>query len=186
MRRIRHWKAEAGKKQVLFSAVFYMIFFLINVGNLGRLMKRTGVQILDTRFYYSAESAWDAFTSFGEEGRLAYRNDLWFDSVFTLVCGWFLFCLIGYLINRLREEDSKLGLVLLFPLLGMIFDLAENLLILSMLFQYPRQLLLAGSLAGIATCHKSIFSAATLVTILLLLIAVLRKKRTTTDGRNLK
>lgn len=186
MRRIRHWKAETGKKQVLFSAVFYMIFFLINVGNLGRLMKRTGVQILDTRFYYTGKTAWDALTSFGEEGRLAYRNDLLFDSVFTLVCGWFLFCLVAYLINRLREEDSKMDRVLLFPILGMIFDWAKNLLILSMLFRYPRQLLLAGSLAGIATCLKTIFSATSLVTILLLLIAVLRKKRTTTDGRNLK
>nr|MBX2871587.1 hypothetical protein [Saprospiraceae bacterium] len=87
---------------------------------------------------YSAEYAQDLITKLSDEARAFYKSiEMGADLVYPLIYGFAFALLIAFLWKKLGWENGLLKWVILFPLIGMIFDLGENLSIVSLINQYP-------------------------------------------------
>jgi len=118
---------QISKPRIIgFFVVFQAFFLFLFHGNfsfsIGEIEKLTGYGILDSRFNYTAQEAWNYFEAYGEEGRALYRQLQWVDFFYPLCYTGLLLSLI-YL---LYEKSSKLLLISLLPIVAMFFDYAEN------------------------------------------------------------
>ena len=89
-------------------------------------------KILDLRMGYSFEECLSYLSGLGEDGRSLYKNCFFYiDLVYMLIYNTFYFSALLFLLGRTGLK--KCNPVLLLPLLGLIFDLGENLLIRQMI-----------------------------------------------------
>jgi len=94
-----------------------------------------GGNILDTRISYSFEDVTDLFTQLGTEGLQFYSVLHLCDTLFPIAYGITIAFAIGYLSRNIPEE--KLQFVMLIPILAIICDFAENILIETQIAAYP-------------------------------------------------
>jgi len=97
----------------------------------------------DTSLYYSKAELYQIAETYGQEGRLYYV-----DSRITFDILWPLVTIL---------EDSKLRLLNLVPLAGILFDYLENIASMVVMFRYPTPTDILASLAGIFTSLKWVF-----------------------------
>jgi hypothetical protein len=89
--------------------------------------------ILDTRFGYTAGEVRVLFTQLGEKGREQYRaSQLSDDLIFPWIYGAFFAALLGVAFCRVWDWDRQRWLLLL-PLVVMLLDYGENLMIAKVL-----------------------------------------------------
>jgi hypothetical protein len=117
-----------------------------------------GAGSVDTSFFYAPEQLFEIAEAYGEEGRQAYIRARWtFDLVFPLVYGGFLISVIGWLLGKSTSSDSKLRLLILVPLIGVIFDFLENTAASLVMGAYPTRLGWAAFLSSGFTLIKWTF-----------------------------
>jgi hypothetical protein len=113
-------------------------------------------QSLDGQVGYTPEQAFSAISSYGNAGR---TQMIWihlgdFVLIFLYAA---VFCLsISWLFKRGFKLNSRMQSLNLVPLVGGLFDVMENIWILSMIFLYPTKSIIIGWLSTIFTTGKYI------------------------------
>jgi hypothetical protein len=137
-----------------------------------------GLPILDVRLHYSYQDAVDLFTALGDNGRALYSLQQAVDTFFPAAFGVTLALVIGYLTGKLFPGRHEYGLPISVPLVGAVFDYAENTLIASQLASFPAVSQLIVEMASYMTSLKWFFDfAAFFVIFLLALVLVYRRMR---------
>lgn len=112
----------------------------------------------DTSFYYSKDDLYQIAEEYGLEGRLYYLDSrISFDIIWPLVYTFFLINAISWLLDKTILEGSKLRLLNLVPLAGILLDFLENISNMVVMFRYPQPTDILASLAGIITSLKWVF-----------------------------
>ena len=171
--------AASWKKTVLFTALFAILYIVINfspIGVAGLLNITGGANILDFEFGFTYEEANRILTALGEEGRTFYLTrilPLDFPFPFSLM----LACvgIIALLIKHIASEKPYRYLIFI-PVLLMLFDWIENIGIIILLNNYPSLPTWAVSLASISGILKHIFTYSSIVAIGVLLSIFLYSK----------
>jgi hypothetical protein len=115
-----------------------------------------GEKPLDLEINYTAEEAHSRLSGFSEEIRESYRMGLMVsDMIYPIVYS----LLFSFIIYRLWQNE-KLALL---PFMILIFDFIENISIITMLVFFPEKIIFWGTLAGISTSLKWLFSVLTLI-----------------------
>jgi hypothetical protein len=126
---------------------------------------------LDGQFAYTPEQAFSAVASYGDNGRIQmiwiHLGDFILIILYTL-----MFCLsISWLFQRGFKPDNRMQRLNLVPVLGGIFDVMENIWIITMIRVYPAQPTVVAWLSTISTLGKYIMG----IPIVLLLVIGLVK-----------
>ena len=172
-------KKTSGFKWVATFGVLFMVAGYLNVGRpfgIAQLDEITnGVGTLD-EMLYNAESAYRVMDQQSEAGREFYRRLLLTtELVFPLVYRAFNVILISFIFNRWLSPESKLNKLCLLPLVGMIADYCENMLVLTMLFNYPERLYGVAATASIVTAIKWLSNLTDWLLIIVSLFGLVRK-----------
>jgi hypothetical protein len=130
----------------------------------------------DTSFLYSPADLYDMAKAYGAEGRQAYvRARFTFDLVFPLVFTLFLTTSISWLYDRVFAPGSRWRRANLLPLLGALFDYAENVSAAVVMVRYPQRTPLLDVLASVSTPLKWLFVGGSFVLLLIGVVAVVRQ-----------
>jgi hypothetical protein len=134
-----------------------------------------GIQPLDLMFLATPEKLFAMIGQYGEFGRPFYRNvELTVDIVYPLVYLFFFGLLISWLFERGFASTSPMRKLNVMPLGAWLFDLIENLAIVTLLSIYPSQPLLLGWLLTVVSTVKWIFAGASILLIALGLLMALK------------
>lgn len=166
-------KLSSGKVVLILLAIFIVIRVLASL-SLARFQEMTsGIGILDAEINYTAETAYQMLSDMGQGGRGAYlRMMLIWDFVHPLSL-----CLFSVAAILFFFRDRSLAKLLIsVPILALVFDCAENGLIISMLLQYPDRLPLAVSVANVLTILKLVFGYGGVLIILVGIVVSLIKR----------
>ncbi len=122
---------------VVILLIVYLVFLLIIFPMLGQ--NTPAAPPIDLAFHYSVKEVYGWIECYGEAGRQAYiLGELTVDLVYPLVYTCLFAGLIGFL-TRFREGGQYRWLALS-PVSIWLFDLFENMGIVTMLYYYPVQL----------------------------------------------
>lgn len=150
-----------------------MFFMGLVMPLVGGLMKSgTGLeQPLDLMFLAAPDKMFAMIEQYGEFGRPFYRNveltvDIIYPVIYTLAFG----LLISWLFQRGFKSDSKMQMLNAVPVGAWLFDLLENLGIVTMLTMWPSQPVALAWLTTIISTVKWIFAGASLVLIVIGLV----------------
>jgi len=127
-----------------------------------------GTGPIDLQLFYTPEKVYSMVASYGEAGRTNYRAfELTGDIVYPIIYTLFFALLITWLFRRGFAKDSRMQKMNVVPLGGWLFDLLENLGIVSMLSMYPSTPAPLAWIAALFTLVKWLFAAATIVLVLI-------------------
>lgn len=130
----------------------------------------------DTSFFYSGETLLKMAEAYGEEGRAAFLKARWgFDLAFPLIFTFFFITSISFVFKKGLAGSHQLSLVNLIPLLGFVFDLAENTATSVVMAAYPQIGTWGQFLAPVFTPIKWIFVSICMVLLLIRLLLWLKK-----------
>ena len=158
-----------------------LIFFTFSLLTLPGENQRTemygqGVGSPDTSLINSGERLLTIAETYGEEGRAAYIRARWtFDLAFPILYTVFYLTSISFILKRIVRKESKLRILNLLPLLGMVFDLAENSATTSIMSAYPGLNPAGLLLAQVFTPLKWLFVGLSMILLVLLLLIWLVK-----------
>ncbi len=141
---------------------FFMGFVMPLIG--GLLKDGTGTQQpMDLQFFSTPAKLFAMVESYGEYGRPFYRNveltvDILYPVIYMLAFGLF----ISWLFQRGFKPDSKMQKWNVIPLGIWLFDMLENLGIVTLLSTFPAQLTVIAWLTTIFTMVKWTFAGASI------------------------
>ena len=124
---------------ILFIAAALMAGYIMPVaGGILALAANNSVLPLDLMFFYTPGTAFDMIEKYGPAGRDLYAKilltvDILYPVIYTLFLGLFL----SWLFQRGFPRESQMQRMNAVPVGGFLFDLLENLGIVSMLSIYP-------------------------------------------------
>lgn len=120
------------------------------------LQKAPGGSIvsLDAQLYYPPDQAYATIGSYGEASRFWILIYLTWDVLNPIFYTLFFSLLISWLFQRGFKPESRLQRLNLLPLGAGLFDLLENLSIVTMLSAYPTRLTAVAWLSTICTLGK--------------------------------
>jgi hypothetical protein len=119
----------------------------------------------DTSLFYNGDTIYKMAEIYESAGREAYIQARWsFDLAFPLIYTLFFISTISYLFIVIHLDGGKSSLLNLLPLLGLVFDLAENVSASLVMAAYPR-VSICQSLAPIFTPLKWLFVSASFLLI---------------------
>ncbi|KUO76761.1 MAG: hypothetical protein APF77_12775 [Clostridia bacterium BRH_c25] len=168
-------KRMSSAKPLLLLALFFIIVYLLVNGQpfgVAEFNERyCGLTPLDLQDNYTTEEVCTFMEKLGESGRLFYaRMILMLDFAFPLSYMLFWSAALSFLFRRFLPCSSKLTYISLLPFVAGIADYLENILILSMLFSYPKIINMVVVLSNFMTNIKDLFMW---VSLLLLLFGLL-------------
>jgi hypothetical protein len=155
---------------LLLLDAFFMGFIMPLIS--GLLKNGPGAQQpMDLQFFSTPARLFSIAKSYGEFGRVFYGGveltvDIIYPIVYTLAFG----LLISWLFQRGYKPDSKMQKLNILPLGAWLFDLLENLGIVTLLSTFPAQITAVALLTTIFTMVKWIFAGASMLLIVLGLI----------------
>lgn len=126
---------------------------------------------LDTRFFYTPEEAFSTVGSYGDASRFWIRIYLTWDIANPILYTLAFSLLISWLFQRSFKPGSKLQKLNVLPVGAGLFDLLENISIVTLLTAYPAQLTVVAWLSTVCTMSKISFLG---VSTLLILFGVVR------------
>jgi len=126
---------------------------------------------LDTQFFYTPEEAFSTVGSYGDASRFWIRIYLTWDIVNPILYTLAFSLLISWLFQRSFKPGSKLQKLNVLPVGAGLFDLLENISIVTLLTAYPAQLTVVAWLSTVCTMSKISFLG---VSTLLILFGVVR------------
>lgn len=174
-----------GLLLVAFNLVRFQEFFATQLGYSGTQR----MFAIDLEFNYSPEWVYMVLGNYGDKGREAYGYLLGgFDFIFPLIYSLFLATSLSAILSRLFPERSSWQKLSLLGLLAGMVDWLENIGILSLIINYPRELPSLANLTNIFTMTKDGFL---LLNLLLLFggggaLVVRRRNMTTTPVKHSK
>ncbi|HEX5838974.1 MAG TPA: hypothetical protein VFY26_14155 [Anaerolineales bacterium] len=124
---------------ILFIAAGLMSGYIMPVAaGILALAANNSVLPLDLMFFYTPETAFDMIEKYGPAGRDLYRKilltvDVLYPVLYTLFLGLFM----SWLFQRGFPRESQMQRMNTVPVGGFLFDLLENIGIVSMLSMYP-------------------------------------------------
>jgi hypothetical protein len=167
IRRISDGLGAISSGWVAFAALLVFLLFsaLVLPQQASKAERETGSAVSpDTSLFYSPAQLYRIADEYGEEGRPAYvRARFTFDLVWPLVYTFFLVTSISWLFRRAFALDSPWQRANLFPVLGALFDLTENLAASLVMLRYPAHTPGVDLLAPVCTLLKWIFVGASIV-----------------------
>ena len=150
--------------------MFFMGFVMPLIG--GLLKDGTGTQQpIDLQFFSTPAKLFAMVESYGEFGRPFYRNveltvDILYPVIYMLAFGLF----ISWLFQRGFKPDSKMQKWNVLPVGIWLFDLLENLGIVTLLSTFPAQMTAVAWLTTIFTMVKWTFLGASVLLIIVGLV----------------
>jgi hypothetical protein len=126
-----------------------------------------GVGPIDLQFAYSRQKVFSMLEAYGEVGRNFYLTiELTADLIYPLIYTLLLCMLIVFLFEKLNAGAVLISRILLLPLLALVFDYLENIMLIMMLQLYP-------ATDGTLALAASFFTSAKWVAALLSMVACL-------------
>lgn len=173
-------KRMSSAKPLLLLALFFIVMYMLINGQpfgVAEFNERfCGLTPLDLQDSYTTEEVCNFMEKLGEAGRMFYtRMLLVLDFAFPLSYTLFWSAAVYFLLSRFLPCNSKLMYISLVPFVAGLADWLENLLILSMLFSYPKIVNITVMLAGLMTGIKDLFMWISLLLIILGLLLYLIK-----------
>lgn len=162
---------------VLFALDALFMGFIMPIA--GALMKGDagGPGPIDLQFFYTPAKAYEMVASYGEYGRAFYRNtELTVDIIYPIVYTLLLSLLITWLFQRGLRPGGRAQRLNLVPFGAWLFDLLENIGIVSMLAVYPSTPAVLAWATAICTMNKWLFAGASLVLIAIGLMMAIRNR----------
>jgi hypothetical protein len=140
-------------------ALFVMFMFVVLPSESSRSDEVLGsAPSPDTSFYYSKDDLYQIAEEYGQKGRLYYLDSrISFDIIWPLVYTFFLINAISWLLDKTILEGSKLRLLNLTPLAGILLDYLENATNMVVMFRFPQPTDILANLAGVITSLKWVF-----------------------------
>jgi hypothetical protein len=130
----------------------------------------------DTSFFYSADDLYRMADAYGAMGRAAYvRVRFTFDVIWPLVYLFFLGTTLSWSLARTLPEGNHWRILNLFPVLGWLFDLLENISASIVMLNYPTHTPVLDTLTPIFTAVKWVFVGGSFVILVPTLILALWK-----------
>ena len=130
-----------------------------------------GTGPIDLQLFYTPEKVYSMVDSYGEAGRTSYRAfELTGDIIYPIVYTLFFSLFITWLFQRGFPPNSKMQALNVIPLGGWLFDLLENLGIVTMLSVFPSTPDALAWISAVFTLVKWLFAAATIILILVGLV----------------
>lgn len=169
IRKVADWPGA-----ILLVALYIVSSALIfNNGFIPKLQALTpGRDILDNTFGYSSADVISLFDSYGEAGRQAYLSYLLiFDFAYPLLFAFASSALLGWIIISHVENSKALRWLYLSPFLLLPLDYIENLGLITMLLNFPTQMLGLASAVGLVTTIKLVLVNCLMVVTLLAIVA---------------
>lgn len=168
-------KRLSSPKTLLALAFFFILMYMLISGQpfgVAEFSERfPGLTPLDMRDSYTSQDVCAFMEKLGDTGRVFYaRMLLMLDFAFPLAYTLFWSAALAFFLGKFLPCNSKLMYISLIPFAAGLADWLENLLILSMLFSYPKIAGFVASLASILTNAKDLFMW---VSLLLLVIGLL-------------
>lgn len=134
-----------------------------------------GTGPIDLQFFYTPDKVYSMVASYGEEGRAAYRTfELTGDILYPIVYTLFLALGITWLFQRGFGSTSSIHKYNVVPFGAWLFDLFENLGIVTMLSVYPSTPALPAWAAAVFTLVKWLFVIASILLFLTGLVMALK------------
>jgi hypothetical protein len=133
-----------------------------------------GAGPIDLMFFYTPEKAYSMVAAYGEYVRPAYRTvELTVDIIYPIVYTLFFSLLITRLFKKGFTENSAMQKLNVMPFGAWLFDLLENLGIVTMLSIYPSTPAMVAWLTTIFTMVKWLFAGASILLILIGIVAAI-------------
>ena len=154
--------------------MFFMGFIMPLIG--GLMKGGTGLQEpIDLQFFSTPAKLFAMVESYGEYGRPFYRNvELTVDIVYPIIYALAFGLLISWLFQRGFKPNSKIQKMNVMPVGAWLFDLLENLGIVTMLSTFPAQMTAVAWLTTIFTMVKWMFAGASMLLMLVGLVMAAR------------
>jgi len=131
-----------------------------------------GVGPIDLQFFYTPEKVYGMIASYGDEIRASYRTfELTGDIIYPIVYTLFFSLAITWLFQRGFPSDSNMHKYNVVPFGAWLFDLFENICIVTMLSIYPST---PSALAWISTIFTMLKWLFVIPTALLLLYGLVK------------
>ena len=132
----------------------------------------------DMSFFYSADDLYHMAEAYEATGRAAYvRVRFTFDLIWPLVYLFFLSTTLSWSLARALPEGNRWRILNLFPVLGWLFDLLENISTSLVMLFFPKPISPIAFLAPIFTMTKWFFVNGSFVILLLAFLLALWKLR---------
>ncbi|MHA2235541.1 MAG: hypothetical protein ACXABH_09440 [Candidatus Thorarchaeota archaeon] len=131
--------------------------------------------ILDIRFSYSFQQVTDLFTALGSDGLQLYSIIHVIDTFYPLANGFTIIIAFNYL--RKDHTGRKNQYFMIVPILGIIFDFVENILIETQIATFPIISEQVIFLASIMTTTKWIFLGCGMFVVIILALANYFRKK---------
>jgi len=164
---------------VLILVALDMFFAGFVMPLLGGLMKSgTGLeQPLDLMIFATPDKIFEMIERYGDSGRVFYRNieltaDIAYPIIYTLAFG----LLISWLFKRGFASNSNMRKYNVAPVFAFVFDMLENLNIVTLLSIFPSKPIFLGWTLFIFTAIKWLFAAVSIVLILIGLVMAIKSK----------
>lgn len=170
-------KYAKGPLVLLFLALD-LLFVAFILPNTEAAMKETagGVGPIDLQFFYTPEKVYSMVSAYGAAGRIFYRTfEMTGDIVYPIIYTLFFSLLLTWLFRRGFAGDSRWQGLNVLPFGALLFDLLENVCIVTMLTLYPATPAPLAWLATGLTMIKWSFAGITLLLVLVGLGMALRK-----------
>lgn len=157
-----------GRNVLVFFAAM-AVFALVIVPRLQATLETLsgGAGPIDLLLTYTPEQVYALLTSFGDEGRQAYRQfAMTSDLLYPVVYGLFFCLLISWLFRRGLVPGSPWHRLNVLPMGAWVFDWLENIHIVALLSQYPDTLPTVARMASLCTSVKWGFGAVSTAVVL--------------------
>lgn len=138
-----------------------------------------GVGPIDLQFFYTPEKVYSMVAAYGDAGRATYRTfELTGDVIYPIIYTLFFSLLITWLFQRGLSADSQMQRLNVVPFGAGLFDLLENVGIVTMLSVYPSTPTIVAWLTTVFTMLKWGFAVASFALILIGFVMALRNRFT--------
>jgi hypothetical protein len=153
--------------------VIFAVFVVFVAVTLPVLQAAPGgsIESLDARFFYTPEEAFSTVASYGDAGRFWIRIYLTWDIVNPILYTLAFSLLISWLLQRGFKPGGKLQELNVLPVGAGLFDLLENICIVTLLTVYPAQPAVVAWLSTVCTMSKMSFLG---VSTLLILVGLVK------------
>jgi hypothetical protein len=130
----------------------------------------------DLSFFYTPAELYKMAEAYGEQGRADYiKARFTFDLLWPLVYTLFLSTAISWLFRRAALSEGPWGWANLAPILGLLFDYAENISTSLVMYRFPAATPVFATLAPFITAIKWTFVAASFIFLIIGIIAAVWK-----------
>jgi hypothetical protein len=162
--RVRGWL-------ILALFVAFVVFEAVTLP-LIKAVPGSGIESLDAQFFYTPEKAFSTVAAYGDAGRFWIRIYLTWDTVNPILYTLTFSLIISWIFQRSIRPGSILLKLNVLPVGAGLFDLLENICIISLLAVYPAQPAVVAWLSTVCTMSKMSFLGISTLLILFGLVKV--------------